>query len=236
MPVITEVAEGLKLLGDVVKSTREIVKAINDGRAYLKRYHPEAEKDLSGVLAQMERAVEGLASVTAVVSSFRFVVAGDSADRLAAERDLRDLRKYLMKQSQDIATLQGRIRALKADCDKVRILRDKLDGRSKKRSWVALLGLADKMAARSQALYSSLSTFFADDQMMIQSLSQLLKLAQDAVDEVTASLGPAATMNPDNVPLAATILGAYAELFQKPTRELQDLANQLNETRIALGG
>jgi len=56
MPVVTEIAEALKLVGDVVKSTREVIDAINDKRKYLKRYHPTAEPQLGALLAQMPSA------------------------------------------------------------------------------------------------------------------------------------------------------------------------------------
>ncbi len=32
MPLVTEIAESIKLLGDVIKSTRAIIDAVNDGR------------------------------------------------------------------------------------------------------------------------------------------------------------------------------------------------------------
>ena len=68
--LVKEIAESIKLPGDVVKSTREIIKAVNDGREYLKRYYPDAQGDLSKLLRQMERAIKGLASVTKVISAF----------------------------------------------------------------------------------------------------------------------------------------------------------------------
>jgi hypothetical protein len=73
MPYVKEIAESTKLIGEVVKNTREIIKAVNDGREYLKRYYPDAQGDLSDLLRQMQRAIEGLASVTKVISGFRFI-------------------------------------------------------------------------------------------------------------------------------------------------------------------
>lgn len=235
MPLVTEIAESIKLLGDVIKSTREIVKAINDGREYLKRYYPDAQADLGSLLRQMQRAIEGLASTTKVISGFRFVVAGASVDRAAAERDLARLNDYLIAQRERAAVLRGSIRDLKADCDKVRRLRDKLDARTKAKSWGSMFELLGaKARKRSQELHSALSNFYADDQRMIELLESSLQLTEKALAEVEESLGPPGIANPYNVPVAAEVLGLYAVLFRRPHEELDGLADELSQARTAL--
>lgn len=235
MPLVKEIAESFKLLGDVIKSTREIVKAVNDGREYLKRYYPEAQGDLSSLLRQMQRAIEGLASVTKVISGFRFVVAGTSVDRATADRDLARLNDYLIAQREKASILKGSIRDLKADCDKVRKLRDKLDARTKTHSWGSMFELfGSKARKRSQELHSALSNFYADDQRMIQLLSDSLALTEKALAEVEDALGPPGIANPYNVPIAAQVLGLYATLFRSPHDELHSLADDLNQARMAI--
>jgi chromosome segregation ATPase len=235
MPLVREIAESIKLLGDVVKSTREIVEAVNDGSKYLKRYYPEAQGDLSSLLRQMQRAIEGLANVTKVISGFRFVVAGNSVARATAERDLARLNRYLIEQRKKAASLRGSIRKLKADCDKVRKLRDKLDARTKTHTWGSMFELfSSKARKRSQELSSALSNFYADDQQMIKLLSDSLDLAEKALAEVENALGPPGIQNPYNVPIAAQILGLYAVLFRTTDQQLDTLADDLNNARIAI--
>jgi len=235
MSVIREIADSIKLMGDVVKSTREIVKAVNDGREYLKHYYPDAQGDVSSLLQQMQRAIEGLASVTKVISGFRFVVAGSTVERATADRDLARLNDYLIAQREKASNLRGKIRDLKADCDKVRRLRDKLDARTKTHSWGSMFELfGSKARKRSQELHSALSNFYADDQRMIQLLTDTLTLAEKAIAEVEDALGPPAIANPYNVPVAAQIPGAYAVLFRTPYNELDSLADDLNQARMAL--
>lgn len=235
MPLVKEIADSIKLLGDVVKSTREIVKAVNDGREYLKHYYPDAQGDLGSLLRQMQRAIEGLASVTKVISGFRFVVAGNSIDRATADRDLARLNDYLIAQREKASILRGSIRELKADCDKVRRLRDKLDTRTKTHTWGSMFELfGSKARKRSQELHSALSNFYADDQRMIQLLSDSLALTESALAEVEDALGPPGTSNPYNVPIAAQILGLYAVLFRAPHDELDSLADDLNHARMAI--
>jgi len=235
MPLVKEIAESIKLLGDVVKSTRDIVEAVNDGRAFLKRFYPEAQKDISNLLGQMQLAIEGLANVTKVISGFRFTVAGTSVNRTTAERDLARLNKYLIEQRAKAATLRGRIRKLKADCDRVAKLRDRLDARTKAHTWGSMFELfGSKVRKRSQELASALSSFYADDQRMLQALTDNLDLAEAALAEVENALGPPAIANPYNVPIAAQILGIYAEIFRDPHRQLDSLADELNNARIAI--
>jgi hypothetical protein len=183
----------------------------------------------------MQRAIEGLASVTKVISSFRFTLAGASVDRASAERDLARLNKYLIAQREKSSILKGSIRDLKADCDKVRRLRDKLDARTKTRAWGSMFELfGSKARKRSQELHSALSNFYADDQRMIELLSESLALTEKAVAEVEDSLGPPGTANPYNVPIAAQVLGLYAGLFRSPNDELHGLADELNQVRMAI--
>jgi hypothetical protein len=130
MPLVREVVYLVKSLGDVVKSTREIINAVNDGREYLKRHYPDAQKELTDLLEQMQKAIVGLASVTKVISRFRFSVVGDSVDRATADRDLRSFNDYVIAQEEKVSSLRGNIRKLKANCDKVCKLRDNLDART----------------------------------------------------------------------------------------------------------
>jgi hypothetical protein len=132
---LAEIAALVKMMGEVVTNTREIVKAVNDGSEYLKRYYPDAQEDIGNLLKQIQRAIEGLGSVTKVISGFRFVLAGTSVERTAADHDLARFNDYLIAQRDKTLALKANIRKLKADSDKVRRLRDKLDARTKSRTF-----------------------------------------------------------------------------------------------------
>jgi len=235
MASVSDVAEVIRMLGDVVRKTREIVETVNDGRKFLAAQHPEAKGDLTELLAQMQLTVEGLAEVTKVVSGFRFVTTGKVIDRGTADRELARFNDYVIEQKKDIAKLKNRIRKLKADCEKVRVLRNNLDALSGTHSWGAMFGLfGDKARQRSLELAGYLGDFYADDQRMIDLFQQTLDLAQQAIRDVEAALGPPGIANPYNVPLAAEILRTYAVVFDKPEGELHVLADVLSEARTAL--
>lgn len=230
-----EIAELIKLLGDVVKSTREIVKAVNDGKDYLRTRFPDAQGDLADLLGQMRLTIVGLAEVTKVISSFRFVYDGTNLSRDSAERELARFNEYIIAQKVDIARLHDHIGELKANCEKVRDLRDKLDTRTGTREWGSMFGLLGaKARQRSSELHGVISNFYADDQRMIDLINATLVLAERAIEDVNASLGPAGTMNPANLPLAAGLLGKYAGLFQESNARLRILAEDLEGAKRAI--
>jgi len=235
MVVVSEIADVIRMLAEVIKDTREIVDAVNDGKKFLASRHPEAQQDFSDLLAQMGHTVEGLSEVTKVISGFRFVYADGALDLDTAHRELARFNDYVIEQKKDITKLENNIRELKADCEKVRVLRDKLDARTKTRSWGSLFELfGAKAQQRASELSGILSNFYADDQRMIDLFRQTLKLAESGIIDVENVLGPPGTANPYNVPVAAETPGIYAELFKKPQKDLRKLANMLNETRIDL--
>ena len=235
MALVSEIADVIRMLAEVVKNTREIADAVNDGRKFLASRHPEAQQDFSDLLGQMQRTVEGLAEVTKVISGFRFVSDERAVDRQTADRELARFNDYVIEQKTDIAKLKNRIRELKADCEKVRALRDKLDARTETRSWGSMFGLfGAKAQQRALELHGSLSSFYADDQRMIDLFRQTLELAENGIKDVENALGPPGMASPYNVPAAAAILRTYAVLFDAPQSELHRLADVLSEARAAL--
>jgi uncharacterized coiled-coil protein SlyX len=235
MVLVSEVADVIRELAGVVKNTREIVDAVNDGKKFLASRHPEAQQDFSDLLGQMQRAVEGLAEVTKVITGFRFASDGGAVDLETAYRELARFNGYVIEQKKDVDKLKNSIRKLKADCEKVRALRDKLDARTKTHSWGSMFGLLGaKARQRALELHSSLSTFYADDQQMIDLFRQTLALAENVINDVENALGPPGMANPYNVPAAAEILRTYAVLFDKPQNDLHRLADDLTEAQTAL--
>jgi hypothetical protein len=235
MVSVGDVGRLIAALGDVVKSTREIVEAVRDGRAFLASRHPGARTDFAELLRQMGRTIEGLASVTRVIGGFRFTTDGTTVNLRTAERDLARFNKAVMAQRAEAARLRNDIRKLKSDCDRVAELRDKLDAQAGSRPWSSMWGLLGVKARRRAAeLSGTLSNFYADDRRMIDLISGTLKLAERGIKDVEKALGPPGTADPWRVPEAAAILGTFAVLFEKPQEELQGLADELSRVEAEL--
>ena len=230
MTVVKEVADTVQLLSDIVKNTRDLLQAVNDGRKFLAREHPEASEDFAALLQQMEITVVGLAEVTKVITAFRFAVQSASKDAEAVR-----FNKYVINQKATIALLKSNIRQLKGRCDRVRALRDALNARAQPSTWDSMFGLLGKKAqARSSELAATLGNFYADDQRMIEAIERVLQVAEMAISEVEAALGPPGVLHGSNVPVAAAELAIYSTAFKESERSLEKLAEDLTETANAL--
>lgn len=231
MTIVREIADALQMLGSVVDDTRSVVKAVNDGREYLERHHKGAASDFAELLEQMKITVEGLAAATGVVTGFRFVVGSDHAQ----ERDLARFNEYVVQERKKIVRLQGNIRKLKADCSRIGELRDALNKRVDESSWSSGWGLlGEKRKARREELASTIGVFYADDEVMIDTIQQILRLAQKALSDVNRSLGEAGVARPHNVPRAAKMLGMYAAMLEEPQQQLDDLVEGMSKAAAEL--
>lgn len=76
MTIVRELADAIHLLADLVRDTRELASAVDNGHDYFVPSPPEAKIDLTAMLSQTQATVAGLASVTWVVTSFRFTIKG----------------------------------------------------------------------------------------------------------------------------------------------------------------
>lgn len=232
---VRDAADAVKLLGDVVKATREIVKAMNDGALYLKRTYPDASKQIEQLLEQMQVTVVGLAEVTKIGSSFRFVVSDLSAGTASAQSELARFNGYMIEQRLHVEKLKNNIRTLKGNCAKIRELRDKLDARARQLNLDTLFALLG-MTSHSQAskLHAYIGEFYASDERMIQQIVDTLAFVHDALNDVDSSLGPPGIASPYAVPHAAALLGTYAALLKQSEVTLGTLVDELDDTRRLL--
>ncbi len=81
MTVVKEISDVVGLIKDSLETTRDIMKAMQDGSAYLQRYHPEARKDLTELLTEMRVTLLGLYSATGIITDFEFTIDGSDVDR-----------------------------------------------------------------------------------------------------------------------------------------------------------
>jgi hypothetical protein len=78
---VRDAADTIKLLGEVVKGTREIVKAMNDGALYLKRTYPDASARCPPVAITSRVAGTGNCASCRPCRSMRITPPSPSASR-----------------------------------------------------------------------------------------------------------------------------------------------------------
>lgn len=215
-----------------MSDTRELADAVNDGQKFLAREHPDAKVDLADMLSQMQSTVVGLASVTSVVTGFRFTNKGSDVDREPAR-----FNEYVIEQKKSVAALRGGIRSLKGSCEKIRNDRDTLNELAgDKNDWTAMFRLFGKQRReREIELAAKLSDFYADDQRIIEVITQIMSISEAALAEADEALGPAGTASPDRVGLAASVLNVYAQVFKQSEKRLAALVKTLERAAVALG-
>lgn len=226
MSMIGEIADAVKLLKDVVSNTRDIVAAIDDGRAYLKAKYPQARPDFAELLVEMRATVSGLSQVTGLLTNFSFTVEGPAADTEAVR-----FNEYVINMDPAINDLNDHIADLKGSCTKIIELKARLDDRAGKSDFWApflwLLGVSSTEQATNLA--NQLAEFYMVDQRMIEAIETMLRIARQALDEVTEALGGPGVSHPYLVPKAAGVLASYSLPFRDQRKDLDSLKESMTE-------
>jgi hypothetical protein len=228
--VVRDVAEAIRLVGQAIDHTRTIVEAVNDGRKYLEKFHPDAKKDLTALLNEMSKTLEGLAEVAGVITGFQFTAEGPGRELEPAR-----FNRYVVQKEQKAKRLRAHRGDLKGSCEKIRRHRQALDDRAGEpwSGWALVLG--EKRKQRRAKLSSDLNQLYADDQQIIFLIENLMRAADLALDDVRAALGSRTKAYPENVPRAADVLEEHATRFKPIHDECSDLAADLRQTIKLMG-
>lgn len=76
MSVIKEVADAVKGVAEGVEHIRTVAKAVRDGKNYLRAREPQVRQELATMCAEMQKTATAVAAASAIVTHFRFTVAG----------------------------------------------------------------------------------------------------------------------------------------------------------------
>jgi hypothetical protein len=224
------IADAVALLAGVIRNTRELVRAVQDGRAFLQKHHPDAGPLFAELLSQMSLTLVGLAEVTKVVTAFRFVASDTGADR-----ELARFNDYVVERKAKVAELRRNIRRLKGSSGKVVALSEKLDAQADSPGWGSMFGLlGDKARRRSAELADALQTFYGADERLVEAIEQMLAIDEAALADVEDALGPAGMYRPEGVTIAAARLHTYAAAFREPQAELDELVEEIGDQVDAL--
>ncbi len=230
MSIIKEVAEALKEVAEGIEHIRTVAKAIDDGRNYLKVQHPELRKDLAAMCVEMRNTLIAVAAASAVLTHFRFTVAGSAVDSEPAR-----FNDHLIAHKDKAARIAKSLHAMRGHCHVIKNHADQLRQRAKALSLERLLQLFGiDSAERDQQVETALGRIY-DEEMQAYLLVSALRVAlQSSLEEVAKALGPSGTMVPANVPVAAALLGEYADAFSKLETTANYLALDLQQSIEAL--
>lgn len=221
---VKDVADGLALLAGIIRDTRAIVQAVNDGRAFLKSHSPQTIPTLVALLEEIQVTIVGLAEVAKLLTGFAF-----NQSKAMSDAETVRFNHYLIKRQAKVKKLRGRIRSLKGSCDKINQLRAQVERDAEGRNMKSIWGLfGTKVRLRSKELSQTLSDFYGADQKIILAIEDLLRLADDAIEDIRGALGEPGYMYGINVPIAAARLQLYAAAFKQSDEQLDQLVEDIN--------
>ncbi|MDQ3765399.1 MAG: hypothetical protein M3460_29245 [Actinomycetota bacterium] len=228
MGLVGDVTDIIKLVGETIKNTREIVAALKDASSYLRKRYSEAPKDLAGLLTEMHQTLVGLAQVTDVITAFQFTREGTQVDREPARFNNRVIsRKHRLEQ------LRNSISSLKGSSGKMKLYADALAGTEGKPGWQLfdILGLGK---TQTEKLGHQFNDLYVVDDRMVWMLNELIKATETALRDVSDALGPPGSAYPKNVPVAAALLEDYVKQFRELEDAINDVRQQLEDAIAAI--
>jgi hypothetical protein len=226
MSVIKEVADGIKAVAEGIEHIRTVAEAVNDGIDYLKLQHPEIKTDLAAMCAEMRNTSVAVAAASAVLTHFRFTVAGIALDTEPAR-----FNDHLIAHKTKAAKISASLQNMRGHCHVIKRHVDQLRKKASSLNLSRLLLLFGiDSAKREQDFIAALEEIYDDEMqgyLLVQKLSQALQLA---LDDVAKTLGPPGSALPGNVPAAAALLGEYASAFSELETQSNYLALELQES------
>jgi len=232
MAIVREVVDLLKDVTEGIEHIRTVAKAVQEGKDYLKLKHPEIRKDLVAMCTEMRNTLTAVAAASAVLTHFRFTIAGSERDSEPAR-----FNDHFIAHKEKAAQVSTSLLAMRGHCHVIKRHVDEL--REKAESWnlsrlLLLFGIDS--AERDRQVAVSLQDIYDDETQGYRLVIGLSRALQLALDDVGKTLGPAGSMSPASVPTAAALLGAYADVFSKLETTSNYLALDIQQSIDALEG
>lgn len=207
--MIKDVIDCLKAVADGIEHIQTVAKAVRDGKDFLKAKHPEIRSDVVAMCSEMRNTCTAVAAASAVLTHFRFTVAGG-----ALETEPARFNNHLIAHKEKAALVSQSLQAMRGHCHAIRDNVERLRQRAKSLNFDRMLLLFGvDSAARDHEVAEALQQIYDEEMQGYLLVQQLSTALERALADIANSLGPSGSMLPANVPLAAALLGEYADAF-----------------------
>jgi hypothetical protein len=214
--VVDDVVTTANLIAEGIQNIRTIREAINDGHTYIEYKHRAIKDDLISLCEEMTKSLQAIAGASAIITNFRFSVAGSEM-----EKDASRFNNHLVKHKLLAKNVDKRLDKLRGSCFRIR--EDESSLINEATLWhiklSELIGLRSE--ERERDLIKALDNIFEADTNFLLGVRDMQRIISEALDAVQMELGPPGMMFPENVPKAAEVLGNYAQLFAKIESEAE---------------
>ncbi len=223
MPIVTEVADGIKLVAEGIQNIKTIHEAIRDGRKYLEAAHPDVKQDVAAMCIEMRKTLQAVAAASAIITHFRFNISSQAIDQEPSR-----FNDYLMHYKTQAMEVEDQLDSLRGHCHTIRDHANTLEECAQRRGLANLFELFGlKSAEREARLSDGLRQIYDEEMQFHSNVWNMRMILERALDDIGQRLGPPGTMQASNIPAAASALGEYAEYFSKLESEANYAALQL---------
>lgn len=225
MTIVKEVIDAMKLLSDGIKAMETFIAACRSGQKYLKSRHPDVSQHLAIMCVEVKKTLLAMAGASAVVTHFRFTVAGRAVDT-----EPRRFNEAFIAHKPVEADLRQQINTSRGHCLVIMDHAQKMDKRAKARGLNSLFRLMGvRSREREQQLSDTLAAIYTEDVMFHMVVDQMTVAVTATFQAVQKALGPAGSMDPANVRKAARVLGEHAKKFSELESQCVYLSNELQK-------
>jgi hypothetical protein len=226
MSLIKEAIDAIKGVAEGIEHIQTIAKAIREGRDYVKQKDPEINKDLAAMCTEMRNTLTGIAAASAVLTHFRFTISGSAVDS-----EPRAFNNHLIAHKEMAEKARQSLHAMRGHCHVIEKHAERLRKRAGSLSPLRLLLLFGiDSAKRDMEIAESLKFIYDEEQQSYRVAEQLNEALHIALNEISKALGPSGSMLPVNVPVAAALLGEYADAFSRLESTSNYLAFDLQQS------
>lgn len=230
--MLTEVAEGIKMVAETIQNVKDIYESVKDGRQYFTNKYPGIKTDVADMCIELQKTCNAVATASAIITHFRF-----NASPGVIDNEPTRFNDYFMKYKTSATEARDEILRLKGSCGKIRMHIEKLDDEAEqssgKRNFLTFLGLHDP--AKTAQVRDALQNIYNDEREMHYMVDGLAENLTKAINDVDDKLCTDGLMDSRNVPAAAKLLNEYSKLFgsleteaRKQANEIQELVDELN--------
>jgi hypothetical protein len=226
MAMLKDVVDGLKAVAEGIEHIRTVAKAIGDGKDYVKIQYPGVRDDLVAMCSEMRNTLIAIAAASAVLTHFRFTVAGRAVDWEPAR-----FNNHLIAHKEKAARVSRSLHALRGH---FHVIKDRADQLQKKaaslnlRSILLLFGIDS--AGKDRQVANALRDIYDEEMQGYRLVGGLSTALQQSLQHVADALGPPGSMNPVKVSAAAALLGDYADELSALETESNYLALDLQQS------
>lgn len=184
MAIVREVQDAIAAVANSIDQIRTIAQVVKNGRDYLKTKHPEVAKNLAVMCVEMQKSSHALASASAIVTDFSFVLGPDLASEAAR------FNKRLIDHKTEAETVEQRIDAMRGHCTVIKEHADAIaaaaDSGGLRSSVAAALGLhsPDKerqFADALEGIYNEEMAYHEGVYAMAHAIRATLQAVRDAL-------------------------------------------------------